>query len=873
MVFQRNGGNEAPVRVGGYFNAAVSRIEARAIPMEGGTETGWTIIQNNPQGGAFSGNLTLKGGWYRIEVRGLQGEQYTGVSSVERVGVGEVFVVAGQSNAQGFNNYGAPGAASDRVNCVNFGTETNQSPFDPDYLEFSHLDAGNRIYPRGFSAWCWGRLGDRLVERLGVPVLFFNAGWQGSSSKNWRESADGIQTTEEYTNTEKYPVGQPYGNLRTALNFYVHSLGIRAILWQQGEADNQFNRSADDYAANLIKVIQRTREHSGKNISWVIGRSSYSDSQGVDGNIIAGQDKAIQTAGNAFAGPNTDAIQIPRSGGNQRDGDGVHFYENGLVQLGDAWNNSLNNDFFQNSQPQSPAGGNPAISVACAGTNTLALKVEGGFSSVRWNSGGNGPTLTTGPGRYMAIVKDGLGNTLFSAPYQVPDRPGISANGPTTFCEGGNLTLSSSYDNITWSNNATGRSITVATAGTYRARYRDVNGCEFVSDELAVRVNPLPAPPTVKALGATRFCDRLSTLLESTDALVYNWSTGEKAKQIEVKKGGNYSLTVTDQNGCTSRESNRIEVIVDPLPNRPAIAASGPTTFCADQNVSLTSTSEEAYVWASGQTTRSITINQSGSYVVRTRNTYGCLSDPSNAVLVKVNPLPPAPVLSANGPTTFCDGDRVTLSAGGPLKAFWNVGDSTQSIVATRSNNYTARVRDANGCYSPFASVIKVDVKAVPSVPTVQQIGTYTLEATGTRQGDYYLWERDNAAVEARTAIVKANQTGTYRARAYLAYEGGLVCSSGYSAPIAFTLIVDNEGLSIYPNPSPDKQLIIETLEDIPNATLTLYTLNGQAIWTTTVEVFNERKSWNLSTVPAGHYVLTVRSGGFKVSKRLIIGL
>ncbi|GAB3931451.1 sialate O-acetylesterase [Larkinella terrae] len=874
MVFQRNGGNEASLWIGGYYSLPFTRIQVRAEPMDGGTLVDWTTIQENPKGGAFAGSVTVKGGWYRLKVRGLQGEQYIEGGGVERIGVGEVFIIAGQSNAQGFENYGGPAASNDRVSCINFGSNTDQSPFDPNFPEFSHLDAGNRVFPRGYSSWCWGRLGDKLVARLGVPVLFFNAGWQGSSSKNWRESADGIQTTEEYTNTAKYPVGQPYGNLRTALNYYVQTLGIRAILWHQGEADNQFNRSTDDYAANVTKVIQRSREHSGKDISWVVCRASYFDAGGSKGSIIAGQNKVIQTAGNVFPGPNTDGIQIPRGGSGNPDNDGVHFFGNGLVQLADAWDANLNDNFFQNSKPQSPTPG-ATITVTCGGNNNLSLKVDGGFNSITWDSGGNGQSITVGGGRYMATAKDGLGNTIFTAPFQVPNRPVISTSGPTTFCEGGNLTLTSSYDNTAWSNNANGKNITVSTGGTYRAVYRDVSNCEFTSDEVAVKVNPLPAPPTARNLGEARFCDRLSTTLESTDALIYNWSTGEKSKQIVIQKGGTYSLTVTDQNGCTSRESNQIPIIVDPLPSRPTVTAGGPTTFCADQNVTLTSTAEAGYVWdgVANQTGRSVTINLAGNYAVRTRNIYGCLSDPSNAILIRVNPLPAPPTLTASGATTFCDGERVTLTASGNLKAFWNVGDSTQSIVATRSNTYTARVRDANGCFSPASAGLKVDVKPVPTIPTVQQIGTYTLEAAGTRQGDYYRWERDNAVVEPRTSIIKANQTGSYRARAFLAYDNGLVCASDFSAPIAFTLIIDNDGLSVYPNPSPNKEVTIETLEDITDATVILTTLSGQVLWRSNVTTFNERKRWNFSTVPSGHYILTVRSATFKVSKRLLIGL
>lgn len=869
MVFQRNNGNEASLWVGGYYSLPFTRIQVRAEPMDGGTLLDWTTLQDNPKGGTFSGSVTVRGGWYRLKIRGLQGEQYIEGEGVERVGVGEVFVIAGQSNGQGFFNFGEQGASNDRVSCVNIGIG-DEPTRDPNTLEFSHLDAGKWLFPRGQSAWCWGALGDRLVARLGVPVLFFNAAWQGTSSQNWRESADGIQSPSEYDNNQKYPVGQPYGNLKTALNYYVQMLGVRAILWHQGEADNHFNRSVDGYANNLKRVIDRSREQSAKNVSWVVSRASYSDQDGFDGNVIAGQDKVIQTVSNVFAGPNTDAIQIPRAG--PYDTDGVHFYNNGLIQLADAWNGSLNDNFFQNSQPQGPARG-ATLTVSCAGSNTLALRVDGNYASFNWGSSGNSQTINVGTGLYMATVKDALGNTVFTAPYKVPDRPTITATGQTTFCEGGSVRLESTQDNTFWSNNATGRTVSVSTAGTYRAVYRDVGNCEFTSNDITVNVNPLPTPPTVRNLGQARFCDRVSTTLESSDALNYNWSTGEKTKQIEISRGGTYSLTVTDQNGCTSQSSNQVAIIVDPLPTRPIISAGGPTTFCADQNVTLTATAEANYIWEGGQTSRSITINRPGNYVVRTRNIYNCLSDPSNTVSVQVNALPAPPTVTASGSTTFCDGQRVTLTASGSLQAFWNVGDSTQSIVATRANTYTARVRDVNGCYSPASVGIVVDVKPVPTVPVVQQIGTYTLEAAGTRQGDYYSWERDNAVIEPRTAIIKANQTGSYRARAYLAYENNLVCASDYSAAVSFILVIDNDGLSVYPNPSPDKEITLETLDNITDATLTLMTLSGQVLWKTTVENFNLQKTWNLSTVPAGHYILNVRSSTFNVSKRLLIGL
>ncbi|WP_266362851.1 T9SS type A sorting domain-containing protein [Tellurirhabdus rosea] len=871
MVFQRNNANQATFRVGGFYSVPVNRVEVRAIPLQGGSPTDWMILQNNPQGGAFAGNITLNGGWYQLQIRGVQGENVINGPAVDRVGVGEVFVIAGQSNAQGFANYGGPGASDDRVNCVNHIYGTDQPETEPPYPTFSHLDANAFISPRGEAAWCWGYLGDLLARRLNVPILFFNAAWTATGIKSWRETAEGRTGYSVYGGFS-YPQGQPYGNLKQTLQFYVNSVGVRAVLWLQGESDHYANMSQGEYVDHLRVLIQKTREHSGKNLSWVVCRTSYDDTRGSSPAILEAQNEIIRSVPNVFEGPNTDLIQIPRSDPNYYPGDDVHFRGGGLLTLGQAWSDQLNDRFFQNSQPHGPAVG-PNLSIGCAGLNTLALNVSGTSGNLRWNTGSTNATLTAGSGRYFATIRDGNGNVTFTAPYEVPARPTISPSGPTTICEGQNVTLTSSYPNSTWNGSTSGRSITTGQAGSYVASTRDVAGCEFVSDPIQVSVNPLPQSPTARSLNPTRFCDRQFTTLEASEGFAYTWNTGERSRQIQVRRQGVYTVSVTDQNGCTSPQSNPVEVRVDPLPSRPVISASGPTTFCADQSVTLTSSPEDGYIWRNGLTGRTVLVNQSGDYVVQTRNTFGCLSDPSNVISVRVNPLPPAPTLTAGGATTFCEGDRVTLTANSPFQAIWSRGDTAQSIVATSSGRYVARVRDGNGCLSPTSSAITVDVKAVPSVPTVVQAGTYTLQASGSLAGDYYEWERSNQVIPFKGQEIKATVEGEYRARAFIVYDKGLTCFSAFSSSRMFTPFLENEGLSVYPNPSIDKRISVETFDNIKNATVTLYTLNGQLVLTETVDVFDERKSLNLSMLPPGHYILNVRSAEFKGSKRLMIGM
>ena len=239
-----------------------------------------------------------------------------------------------------------------------------------------------------------------------------------------------------------------------------------------------------------------------KHVSWVVARSTYGDNVGVDANIIDGQNQVISSTANVFAGPNTDNIQVPRRRPPLNDAEGFHFDFDGLVEVASAWNNSLNDSFFQSSTPASPTPA-PTISVACASNNSLTFNVNGTYSSVQWESGESGNSITKGAGIYRARVKDASGNTLFTGQVRVSDAPvaAVVNNGPPSVCIGSSLGLTTNYDNITWFDQktnttvATSRTFSTVSAGAYYVQYRDISGCDFTSNVLNVSVNPLTSYP------------------------------------------------------------------------------------------------------------------------------------------------------------------------------------------------------------------------------------------------------------------------------------------------------------------------------------------------------------------------------------------
>ncbi|WP_306439247.1 RICIN domain-containing protein [Larkinella sp. C7] len=365
------------------------------------------------------------------------------------VGVGEVFIIAGQSNAQGLPNTSAWGypnevhvATPDPIldavrvqpNIFNeaqfLGAENPNSPlytnesyriasftFPIKRPVLSYLKSGREakdnpnsgISPLGSSLWFWALLGEKLAERYKIPIAFFNAAWGGTTITQWAESTDPnarpyghpAAPKESDGNPGRYQPGAPYGYLRNTLKFYTSIYGARAILWEQGETDTEalnssnwngggINRSVssqDDYRNKLLKIIDQSRSELSSNISWVIARTSKNDI--ITSDLVKNaQNAAIQSRTGLYYGPETDNIDPSRR---SFANDKTHFSRSGLADLAQAWFNSIDQSGILNS------GG--SIPVTPSSLNTEPQMVQ--FNA-------NGTTSAPGGGsQYMWVYDNG----------------------------------------------------------------------------------------------------------------------------------------------------------------------------------------------------------------------------------------------------------------------------------------------------------------------------------------------------------------------------------------------------------------------------------------------------------------------------------
>lgn len=535
-VYQRDVTGYGTITVAGTYSSPIDRLEVRAVPVYPGQgiEVGWTTLTSNPQGGVFSGQVRLMGGWYTILVRGSLAGAEVEQAAVNRMGVGEVFIVAGQSNAQGLRSYpNGPPAQDERVNYITNNQNTQSSLADPNPPTFAHLNISDaHLSPMGQGAWCWGVLGDRLVQKINVPVLFINASWEGTTIRNWSESSKGDATYNAYGGFQ-YPPNMPYANLSISVRYYANMLGVRSILWMQGETDTYpVGMSRSEYAANLQFLINKLGADVGRRIIWTIARTSrtstnYAPSGSITSQqIINAQNDVLSTTFNSVhPGPYTDDLGNPRP-------DGIHLgTREALISLGDAWNSVMDNNYFANITPITPAP-IPAITAKCGGNNTSAvIELPDGFSSYRWSNGATTRSITvTSPGTYSATLKTGTGMTVVSSPVRIetlkPERPAILPARDSWACADSDFQFSvNGLHEYTWMNNGAevgkGSKWTTDDNGTYTVRSRNVLGC--ISDvSIARKLTVLPEV-SKPVLGQGGPFSLLATTEGDSVSITYQW--------------------------------------------------------------------------------------------------------------------------------------------------------------------------------------------------------------------------------------------------------------------------------------------------------------------------------------------------------------
>lgn len=337
---------------------------------------------------------------------------------------------------------------------------------------------------------------------------------------------------------------------------------------------------------------------------------------------------------------------------------------------------------------------------------TATLNAGTGYTNYQWSASGSDSTLVvSNSGSYTVTVTDGNGCTG-TATFQTTELPEVlpAITGDDDLCAGqssATLTATAGYTAYQWSNMQSGQQISVAAGGAYSVTVTDGNGCNGTAST-TVTAN---TPPTVSISGALQYCQGASTTLSANAGFsTYAWSTIAASSGITVNAPGNYSVTVTDSNGCTAQAS--VAVVQNPNPT-PVI--SGLTQICTGgQTVLSAPAGFSNYAWSNAGSSASTTINTPGAYSVTVTDANGC-SGTANVTVTQVPQLQPA----VTGTLYYCAGGNTVLDAGNGYATYnWSNSAVGQQLTVSAPGSYTVSVTDANGCSGQ--ATVSITERALP---------------------------------------------------------------------------------------------------------------------------------------------------------------
>ena len=305
----------------------------------------------------------------------------------------------------------------------------------------------------------------------------------------------------------------------------------------------------------------------------------------------------------------------------------------------------------------------------------------------------------------------------------IPDQ--LTVQGNTSFCTGQSTQLTATGRiRYLWSTGDTTATINVAKNGSFSVIGWDSIG---YSDTAYINVTA-KALPIVTISGQKILCSGKSSTLTASGAVSYLWNNNDTASSIDVTTAGTYSVVGTSSDGCTSKLAS-IDVTQD-SGFQPIII--GDSLFCSNSQATLTASGAIAYQWNTGSTAQTITIYQSGTYVVLGTDKNGCQAQASKFV-TKV-PLPDASFeltpdkLNVRNP--IITGSVATKEE---VNYEWQLGDGSIVTTASFTHRYevsnttssysvTLNAVDKYGCTNSFTKSILLDLK-VPNVFTPNNDG------------------------------------------------------------------------------------------------------------------------------------------------------
>lgn len=456
------------------------------------------------------------------------------------------------------------------------------------------------------------------------------------------------------------------------------------------------------------------------------------------------------------------------------------------------------------------------VNVTCNGANTgsVTTSVTGGTApySYYWAGGATTPNrVNLAAGNYAFTVGDNAGCTVSNT--VVVTQPAVITVSPAVTnvaCAGGstgaiNLAVSGGTAPYTysWGGGVTTPNRTNLAPNTYSVTVTDNAGCAVVSTSIvsqSTTLNISASVTNVSCNGGSNGAINI-TVNGGTSPYTYNWGSGITTQNRSGLSVGNYTVIVTDNNGCSG---SQFTAVLQPSPIVINSAATNISCYGANNgaiNVTVSGgTSPYTYNWGSGIVTQNRTNLLAGTYNLTVTDNNSCTA--SNASTI----FEPAAISVITTPVhANCYGastGAINTSVNGGTGTYtyvWSNGPTTQNNNNIPAGNYSVTVADANNCSASASNVvnqgnaINISSSIVNATCNGLANGSIDITVSGGAGSFSYNWS-NGATAQDITAVTG----GSYSVTVHDAANCATVTSFNISQPVQIVVGVSKTNVSCY---------------------------------------------------------------------------
>lgn len=325
-----------------------------------------------------------------------------------------------------------------------------------------------------------------------------------------------------------------------------------------------------------------------------------------------------------------------------------------------------------------------------------------------WSTGQSGETIDgLNSGNYSVTVTDANGcSASNTTTIIVPEAMTVSVFWGDILCHGGSTVANAEVSGGTtpysysWSNGENSPTTSV-TAGDYAVTVTDSIGCQATMSFVVEQPDSLWMALIYQEPSCWSGTDAqvVSGPEGGTEPWTYQWSNGGQ-EQFVHGPAGNYSVTVTDANGCTIQDSI---LVTQPTQLQVTLSELKPSCY-GDDDGELTveatgATPDYGYLWNTGWSQATLPNVPTGSYSVTVTDANGCSKELTNYL-----EQPDSLIVSLEFQEASCEGiadgtAEVTVYGGTPNFIYdWSNGQTSREIDEILAGEYFVTVTDANGC-------------------------------------------------------------------------------------------------------------------------------------------------------------------------------